>query len=289
VAQSLRCVTVTDFPVPGQNPGGDSGQQPGPPSYLPPPSFGPHPPPPPPFQGGAGGGYAPPPPPGYTPYQGGYATTLLHRVDGLSKAIVVLLGCASVASLLLWLVIATSQDELVDSIGSGQFGGPLGAIVALSGIQGLLSLATGIVTMVWMFRSTKNVCALGRSTGTWTPGWAIGGWFCPPCLFVIPWLHMKELWKATEPRTSGGMWQAGSASPIVTIWWVLYGLAPIGLTAANVGSQQAGIFGTSDNLSEAYSGAAVSQGLSTFVSLAAAVSFSMVVRGITTRQKALVS
>ena len=55
--------------------------------------------------------------------------------------------------------------------------------------------------MIWMFKMAKNVRALGRQGLRYAPGWAIGGWFVPPCvLYVVPWLMFRELWKASDPE-----------------------------------------------------------------------------------------
>ena len=101
-----------------------------------------------------------------------------------------------------------------------------------------------VLTIITMFRMASNLRSLGRSNPTWAPGWAIGGWFCPPCvIYAIPWLMFRELWKGSDPTLEpfDPNWKQRPVSPLVNVWWVLYGLVPlIGIFAAgNIGAVQA--------------------------------------------------
>ena len=73
--------------------------------------------------------------------------------------------------------------------------------------------------MIWLFRIAKNHQALGRRL-TWAPGWAIGGWFLPPIVYVIPTLMLRESWKAADPEVPAGdeRWKSSSDSPLLWIW-----------------------------------------------------------------------
>ena len=88
-----------------------------------------------------------------------------------------------------------------------------------------------MLTMIWMFRIAQNHGRLGR-TLRWGPGWAIGGWFLPPCLYVIPTLMLQESWKASDPSVEPGSdrWKASSSAPLIWVWFVLYSV--VGLVGA---------------------------------------------------------
>ena len=86
-----------------------------------------------------------------------------------------------------------SEDEFTSAIGTAQRPAVRHEPVA--------TLATGVLTIIWAFRIAGNVRAFGRAT-TWSPLFAIFGWFLPPMvLYVIPFLVLRELWKASEPAT----------------------------------------------------------------------------------------
>lgn len=95
-----------------------------------------------------------------------------------------------------------------------------------SGLSGLLVIPIAVLTMITMFRMARNLRVLRSEGQTWKPGWAIGGWFCPPFVFVIPWLMFRELWKGSDPSATYD-WKRGKVSPLINIWWVLYGLVPL--------------------------------------------------------------
>jgi hypothetical protein len=45
---------------------------------------------------------------------------------------------------------------------------------------------------------------------------------------------LRELWRASDPDTPiGGNWRANTVSHLTTLWWVLFGLAPLALLAAS--------------------------------------------------------
>jgi len=172
------------------------------------------------------------PPPGYVPYgastRGAYAT--FQRIGGLAKWLTVLMIVIIPVQLFslinLWAVRDKAEDFLA---GRGSEDDLKDQITSSAGI-GLLSfvvlVAAAVLTIIWMFRIAKNLQALNR-VGTWKPGWAIGGWFVPPLvLYVVPFLMLRDLWKGSDPGTTHD-WRSNRVSPIVTLWWILFGLAPL--------------------------------------------------------------
>ena len=94
-------------------------------------------------------------------------------------------------------------------------------------LTGLVTVAAAVLTMIWMFRVAKNHRTLHRG-GTWGPGWAIGGWFLPPIIYVIPTLMLREIWKASDPSIPvGGDWKSRPASPLPLVWLIVYCVPPL--------------------------------------------------------------
>ena len=99
-----------------------------------------------------------------------------------------------------------SDDEFRDAIG------PLNAVQL---IVGLATLATFIVTIIWMYRIATNVRAFQRRT-TWSPLFAIFGWMLPPfVLYVIPFLMFRELWKASDSSATRTIPRAGGRAATI--------------------------------------------------------------------------
>lgn len=123
----------------------------------------------------------------------------------------------------------TSEDEFRDALA------PLNSIQALAGVA---TLATGVVTIIWMYRIAKNLRAFGRQT-TWHPLFSIFGWFLPPFfLYVIPLLVLREQWKASDPTADEGTesWKRSPDNPVLWGWFVFYGLLPFVFFVAQIGS-----------------------------------------------------
>jgi Domain of unknown function (DUF4328) len=172
------------------------------------------------------------PPPGYVAYGGpGAVPQGLQPIGGLSKALVVLMIIMVPVQLLTVLNTITVTDrakefingEISESKFEESYSG------GLASLAGLIVIPVAVITMIWMFRMAKNLRALGRTGATFGPGWGIAGWFVPPCaVYVVPWLMFRELWKGSDPEAGGNQnWKSGKVSPLVTLWWVLYGLLPI--------------------------------------------------------------
>jgi hypothetical protein len=160
----------------------------------------------------------------------------VRRVGGLARAIVVLTGLSVVGALVTSLLTPSAADRaaefLAGDISEDEFlEGYAGIAIAQFG-QGVGTLATAVLTMIWLYRLAANVRALGRDT-TWAPLFAVFGWVLPPVLVVIPFLMVRELWKASEPFTTAGAdeWRSTSDNPAIWVWFLLYGVLQTVLVA----------------------------------------------------------
>lgn len=222
------------------------------------------------------------------------SSVALKRVSGLSTWIVVLtaiVGVVGVATTLLSrLAVDEARDFLAERISEDDFLEANAPAVLLGIVQFAATIAIVVLTMIWMYRLAANHKALQRA-GTWSPGWAVGGWFLPPgFLYIIPYLMFRELWKASDPTVPAGdqSWKTNSVGAVVTLWWVLYGLAiPISIAASQVGFG-AGLFSTD---TEAFAetieeGFAISL-VSSLVAAVAAAAYIVMVRKLSSRHRQL--
>lgn len=152
-------------------------------------------------------------------------------------------------------------------------------------VSNVVLVALWVLSMKWMHRLACNVERLGRQ-GRWGARWAIGGWFCPPFLFVIPFLHMRELWRASDPRPTTA-WRRSSVSHIIEVWWVLFGLLPALLVPFGVLAFHS--IGESDGqvLAQELRDDIALQTAATALSVLAAIAFLVLVSRLTRRHMAL--
>lgn len=244
------------------------------------------PPPPPPPNLAPPPGYA-----GYTPSLG--AAVPLRRVTTLRTAILVLLAVYAVGSIITIAatptVVNAAEDFLDGTLTEDEFLERL----AVNAIAGLLTvgatIAIVVLSIIWLYRIVANHRAIDRRT-TWAPGWAIGGWFVPPLvLYVVPMLVLRESWKAADPSVPPGddRWRNSSENPMIYVWWVLYGLAPIIFIAAGVTFQVGSFSQDADELADSLrdgQGFTIAQGL---VGVLSAIAWALVVRGLTARHTEL--
>lgn len=173
------------------------------------------------------------PPPGYVAYGGQGAQPYgMQQIGGISRAMSILLYIMVPLQIIgvfaTFGTVSKARDFINRRISQSEFEDA--TKFNLSSLSGLLVIPVAVLTMIWMYRMAGNLRGLGRTGATWSPGWAIGGWFVPPCvIYVVPWLMFKELWRGSDPDTGYGDpgWKQNPVAPIVTIWWVLYGLVPL--------------------------------------------------------------
>lgn len=86
-------------------------------------------------------------------------------------------------------------------------------------VQLALFVGTAIAFLVWLYRAEVNARALGAEDMMVSPAWAVGWFFVPLVQLVMPFMAVRELWKASAtPRD----WQLGPASPVIALWWACW-------------------------------------------------------------------
>jgi hypothetical protein len=238
------------------------------------------------------------PPPGYVAYESHPTpNAAVRRVGGLATPIIVSTAVVAVGTLIsafLSAGVATDAAAFLDgSMSRSEFED---SIVPLNSVQLLVSvatLATGVLTIVWMFRIAQNVRAFGRST-TWSPLFAIFGWFLPPMvLYVIPFLVLRELWKASDPSEAAGAdgWKRSPDNPVLWAWFVAFGIVPAVIFAIQIGSFATGGLpgGDIESVAESLDEFGAIGWVTALASVAAAAFWIRFVRQLTQRHRLLTS
>jgi hypothetical protein len=173
-----------------------------------------------------------------------------------------------------YLAGATDTDDFIESI--------IGYLM-VGVIQAILQIAAAVVTIIWMYRVAANHRTLHRG-GTWGPGWAIGGWFLPPVVYVIPMLMLRELWKASNPDVPiGGEWRTSPSSPLPIVWVLLYSAVPVVSIATSDEGPLSAFGGSEETIAEAITGGQTADLVVAVLTLAAAAVFVVLVRQLTDR------
>jgi cbb3-type cytochrome oxidase subunit 3 len=144
---------------------------------------------------------------------------------------------ARVVRWLLFANVAAAFVELVLVWRRGFDTGLIGDIeVAWAWGELALFLVTAIAFLVWLYRAEVKARALGAEDMMVGPGWAVGWFFIPLVQWVMPFIAVRELWKASAaPRD----WQLEPASPLIALWWACWLAASIcGNIAFSLGRQE---------------------------------------------------
>jgi hypothetical protein len=219
----------------------------------------------------------------------------VKRIGGLATTVMILttvVALGTVATTAMSASAARDADKfLLGELTDSQFQDAIGPLNAIQLLTGLGTLAAGVVTIIWMYRMAKNVRAFGRAT-TWSPLFAIFGWFLPPMvLYIIPFLMLRELWKASDASITerSDSWKKSGENVVLWVWFAMFGLIPTVILAFQVGTLTAnGIpSGDLDSIAESLDDVGVVAIATGTVSILAAVVWILFVRQLTSRHKSL--
>lgn len=235
------------------------------------------------------------PPPGYTAYDEAPRPELVRRIGGLATTVTILttvVAVGTVATTLMSAGAARDADEFLEGqLTDSEFQTAIGPLNAIQLLTGLATLTTAVISIIWMYRIAKNLRAFGRTT-TWSPLFAIFGWLLPPMvLYIIPFLMLRELWKASgsDVSDSSDTWKKSRENAVLWVWFAMFGLIPTVILLVQVGSLASGALpsGDLDSIAESlqdFGGVAMATGI---VSVAAAVVWILFVRQLSGRHTRL--
>lgn len=225
------------------------------------------------------------------------ATRAVSRLASAVVVLTIIVAAATVLSTILSATVAGDAEDYLDNrISEDDFEDALGPLSTVQVLTGLATVATGVVTVIWMYRMATNVRALGRRT-TWHPLFAVFGWFLPPLvLYVIPFLMMRELWKASDPRsraisgeTDEGGWRRSGENAMLWVWFGLFGIAPLILVVVQVNTLTADGLpaGDTESVADSLDDFGAVSIVAAIVNVVAAAAWVLVVRQLTQRHTEL--
>lgn len=190
-------------------------------------------------------------------------------------------GIAKAALITLWLQIAYNavSAAIYFALGDASYYDEYTVVLSsaqmtawIADIVGLPIILAGIVTAgMWIWRINSNCHAFHPKTKH-TPIGCLLWYIVPFASFVMPYACVREAWDVSSPDR-----EARKAGSLVMIWWLVY------LCCAIV----AVVFAAVMSLSMTYSGAA--SGIAALLSIPSAFLYALVVRQLTSNQKATYS
>lgn len=145
--------------------------------------------------------------------------TLLTR---MAMALLLAGTAISVAAIIVYLLQNVVLDEVV--AGTREYDDtPLPLLAAMIGtgfLQMLVMLASYIVIGMWLYRMSWNAHSLaGARQLTVTPRWAVLWYFIPFANLWMPFVAMRETWKASaSPHDVAN----ARSHPALPLWWILW-------------------------------------------------------------------
>ncbi|MDP0501022.1 MAG: DUF4328 domain-containing protein [Verrucomicrobiota bacterium JB022] len=81
----------------------------------------------------------------------------------------------------------------------------------------LISAATGVLYLVWLYRAVANLRYLGADSSDFLPGATIFCHFFPLLNLIVPFQVLLDLSKASQ---SPKHWREQKKSRVVIVWWI---------------------------------------------------------------------
>ena len=130
---------------------------------------------------------------------------------------------AVIASALITIVVLSLQYPFLEKIEAGGIASQSVMLASevleiTNGMTVLLSISAFIVYLVWVYRTSANIHALGASELFVTPSFAVGAYLIPLFNLYAPPIIMGEVWKAS---TNASQWREQSGTMLIALWWTL--------------------------------------------------------------------
>ena len=160
------------------------------------------------------------PPPGYAqnPYAAPMAAPVV-KPSGFGMAVTIMLAIVASYPLLTYVVWPLVPVDALRTMS-----------MVLMGIKSLLILVAAIMFLVLLHRVYTSLRARGSAL-RYTPGMAVGCWLIPFANFVMPYLAVRDAYRAATGKPAG----------LVVGWWLLYLLSiPLSMLLQLSGPQLVG-------------------------------------------------
>ena len=182
-------------------------------------------------------------------------------------------AAAAWAERLLYLHAALSAAAVLIALARG-LAAPEGGLSLLVGLAQMLAfVASAIVILRWIYLASANARALGAEDLMGRPGWAVAWFFIPLANLVMPFMTVRDIWKASaNPKD----WQIGSTPIAIPLWWTCWIISGI---AGGIAFQF-----TLDKEMAASSGAQTLYLLSDLLALPSALLLARIIAGIQAMQ-----
>jgi len=165
------------------------------------------------------------------PYNSGYA---FSRLVTAGLVVIILLHILAIGSE--FMMLRFISDAMAGrSISSEEAAALDNHQQLISSLQAFAYIITSILFLLWFRRAYQNLSALGAFNLSYSPAWAVGGFFVPFLNLVRPFQVMTEVWKASDPEQPA--WRQAPTSQIIGWWWFLFiGSSILSRVVAEMGS-----------------------------------------------------
>jgi hypothetical protein len=142
---------------------------------------------------------------------------------GLHISVRIFLYITTACSALAILALANAIPKVGSAV--SEWDGARSLSSAALGLTSLMSLVLVILLMIWGNQAYRSLGRSGAQGCTWSPGWAIGGWFIPIASVVIPRLVFSEIERLAHPGNGPApildRWRRQPLLGIGLAWWAL--------------------------------------------------------------------
>jgi hypothetical protein len=147
-------------------------------------------------------------------------TTLLRVVTGFLIAYIAATLLALVFRGLEYRMLVQFASGLIPSADVAAEAKASDAIVELTGgLRALVFFVTLIPFGMWIYRANRNARTLGAVGMKHSPGWSVGSYFVPIVNLFVPFLSMREIWRAS---LNPGNPESAPTTPLLGWWWFLW-------------------------------------------------------------------
>lgn len=140
-----------------------------------------------------------------------------------SIAVWVYLITHTIATGLMFTAVDSARDFANDSSLRQAFEDAVRPVNFFSTLTSIAEFTIAVTTFIWTYRVSREVTNRGVVL-RFSPALCMFSWLLPPILFIFPLIVLRDLVRKTKSMRGD---EQESIRPVVTQWWVLYGLIPV--------------------------------------------------------------
>ena len=151
------------------------------------------------------------------------------RAQNVKTAVLIILFSIvcimSIAAVVSEIAIMSNLEKLINGSGTAEEinEGVANIYKFVDGLQSIVFIPALIIFLFWNYSAYKNLETLNTGCCEHSPWWVVISYFVPIVFLYMPYKHMRQIWKGSDPNYTDPVgWMDAPSSLLVLFWWLAF-------------------------------------------------------------------